>query len=420
MYQLATKEDFEIIDYDRDLTNLVFHFILTIILKIPFNPIYNPAYLCLYMRIAVDAGFLKTDETTGFFIKEIFFRLAKQHAEHQFIFLLSVPVNALPDLPGNVIPVIITPAPTNFILYKWWYDIKVPSALKRYKADVFVCTRGLCSLTSKIPQVLIVQNFAFLKYPAFFDKSSLLFYKKYTSRFLKKAAAIASFSDFTKKEIISTYAVPEQKITVINIAADSAYKPLDWEERERIKEQYAQGCEYFIFTGDRNSAKNLIHLLKAFSIFKKWQKTNMKLVITINSSGYKDQSEKLNSYKYKKEISLAENLSVQELAKVTAGAYAMIYPSLFEGFGLPVLEALLCEVPVITSAGSSMSEVAGEAGLYADPESPEEIAEQMKRIFKDEALRNKLISVGKERARAYSLDKTVAAAWLLIQQAVSK
>jgi glycosyltransferase involved in cell wall biosynthesis len=372
------------------------------------------------MRIAVDTKFLPANEVHDYFIKKLFCRLAKVHKDHQFIFFLDKPIDALPALPLNVTPVVITPEPTNFILYKWWYDVKVPSALKKHKADVFICTYGLCSLHTKIPQLLIVHNLSFLHDSVFFPKNSLSFYKKYTLQFLRTAAVIATFSDFVKKEISGKYAISQQQIIVIETAAPSSFKPLLWEEREKVKEQYAQGCEYFVLTGSIQPLNNLINLLKAFSIFKKWQKTNMKLVIAVKSEEYKAQSEKLKSYKYKNDIHLAENLSLAELAQLTAGAYAMIFTPLYEGFGQAVLEAMQCEVPVITSIESSMAEIAGDAALYADPAKPEEIAEQMKQIFKDEKLRNKLVAAGKERIKLYNWNKTIALTWQAIEKAVSR
>lgn len=373
------------------------------------------------MRIAVDARPLQADAISEYatFTREVMLRLATLFAEHQFIFLSDSPIDPLINLPANATAVTLTPKPTNLLLYKWWYDVKVFLALKKYKADVFICTSGLCSLTTPIPQVLVVHDLAFLRKLVFLE-GSLSFYRNFTHRFLKKAKIIATFSDFIKQEIISTYSIPAQKITVIGHAAGSAFKPLHWEEREKVKEQYAQGCEYFVFTGGLHPAKNLVNLLKAFSIFKKWQKTNMKLVVAMNPGEYEDQAEKLNSYKYKNEITLAKNLSRQELAQVTGGAYAMIFPSFYEGFGVAVLEAMQCEVPVITSANSSMAEIAGDAALYLNPGSPVELAEEMKRIFKDEQLRDKLITAGKERVKDYSWDKTIALTWQLIQQAVSK
>src|SRR4051794_40741941 len=199
------------------------------------------------MRIAVDAGFLQTTGSVSSFIKEIFLRLVNEHREHQFVFLLNRPANNLADLPGNVITVVITPAPAKFLLHKWWYEVKVPLALKRHKIDLLICTNAVCSLTTAIPQLLIIPNLSVLKYPHYFNKSTL-FQKKITRRFLSKAKEILSFSEFVRKEIIAKYAVEEKKITVVDIAAENIFKPLSWEEKEEVKEQYAQGFEYFAFT----------------------------------------------------------------------------------------------------------------------------------------------------------------------------
>ena len=371
------------------------------------------------MRIGVDARSFETSEVGDYFIKELFYQLAQNYTNHHFIFFSAKPADALGGLAENITQVVITPEPTSFLLYKWWYDIKISIALKKHKADIFIGTNGICCLTTKVPQLLIVQDLGFLQYPAFYPKNIRFFYKKFTPRFLKKAVSIAVFSDFIKKEITGKYAISAQKITVIDIAAKSSFTPLSWDEREKVKERYAQGCEYFVFTGGLNPQKNVINLLKAFSVFKKRQKTNMKLVIAGNVEKYKNEAEKINVYKYKNDISLTGDLSDSELASVTSAAYAMVFPSFSEASGLSVLEAMQCEVPVITTADSSMAEVAGDAALYANPSQPEEIAEQMKRIFKDEDLRNKLIVAGTERAKLFDLQKTTALTWQAIEKVVS-
>lgn len=371
------------------------------------------------MRIAVDGRFLHADAIFGHcvFTNNLVLHLIKQNNEHHFILLTDTGKTSLSNLPQNVTVVTISPKPTNILLYKWWYDIKLPLVLKKYKTDIFIGINGICSATTSIPQLMIWQDLTFLN--SSYGSKFSFFYKKSTSRFLKKAAVITVFSDFTKKEIIGKYAVSEEKIIVIGGAADNSFKPLPWEEKEKVKEQYAQGCEYFIFTGGYNSQENILILLKAFSVFKKWQKTNMKLVIAGNIEKNKKQAEKLNTYKYKNEVFFAGNLSAKEAARVTAAAYAAILPFDDEEFAMTVLEAMQCEVPVITSADSSMAEMAGDAALYADTAKPEEMPQQMKLIFKDEQLRNKLAAAAKERAKQYNWDKTIALTWQALEKAVS-
>ena len=126
----------------------------------------------------------------------------------------------------------------------------------------------------------------------------------------------------------------------------------------------------------------------------------------------------LKKYKFKEDVIMLGYLSEDELVKITASTYALVYPSLLEGFGVPVLEAMKCHVPVITSSGSSMEEIAKDAALYADPESFEEIAAKMMLVYKDENLRKELIEKGKVIADQFSWKRTAELLWQSILKAV--
>jgi glycosyltransferase involved in cell wall biosynthesis len=375
------------------------------------------------MRIAVNARFLASAQLEGYeyFTKEIFFRLAHQHPEHEFIFLFDRDIPGSLQLPSNVAAVVVKPAARHALGFRWWFDVKVPLALRRYKADVFVSPDGFCSLFTKVPQVLVVHDLAFLHYPKFIQKHQLYFYKRYTPKFLKKANIVATISQYSKQDIMKHYNLAESKIINVGSAAKEIFKPIDSQQREIVKEQYAGGNEYFVFVGGMHPRKNLLNLLKAFSIFKKWQKTNMKLVVAGRKSWmYEDTLEKLKTYKYRNEVIMLDYLPEDELAKVVAAAYALVYPSFFEGFGVPILEAMQCDVPVLTSSSGSMPAIGADAALYADPSSPQEIADNMKRIFKDEKLRSELIEKGRERAAVYSWNRTAELMWSAIEKAVNK
>jgi glycosyltransferase involved in cell wall biosynthesis len=130
--------------------------------------------------------------------------------------------------------------------------------------------------------------------------------------------------------------------------------------------------------------------------------------------------EKLNSYKYRGEIVVLSDLSAAQRAEVIGGSYAVVFFSAYEGFAHAVVEAMNCEVPIITCANTSISEIAGEAALYANAADPVDIAEQMKRMYKDEPLRNRLIEAGKARGAKYNWNTTAQLLWEVIEQAVSK
>jgi glycosyltransferase involved in cell wall biosynthesis len=375
------------------------------------------------MRIAVDTRLFHTDTPTPLieFTEELLVRLAALHPDNQFIFLFDSTATFASKLPANVTPVTIHPRPASFILLKWWYDIKLPFALKKHKADLFIGTYGLCSLNTRVPQVLIVANHLLSNKVAFPFKGVYSFHKMYIKRFVKRARKVVTLSVFVRDELADLYRLNKLSITTVEGCVSDVFKPVGWEQRERIKEKYADGCEYFLFSLNRATSPNLLPVLKAFSLFKKWQKSNMKLVIVRSTVGMiQKELEQLSSYKYRASVAIVENLAEAEMAELMAGSYCMIYPAIYDGFPVAVLEAIACEVPIITNGKSSMSEMAGEAALYAHPNEHEKLAEQMKRIFKDEQLRNGLVSAAKARSMQYNWDKSTAAFWSVIEQVVSQ
>ena len=366
------------------------------------------------MIIAVNTRFLLPDYLEGYgnFLYETFTRITRNNPSHQFIFIFDRPFDEKFIWDKNILAVVAGPPARHPLLWKWWYDIKIPMVLKKYKPDVFVSCDGFCSLRTRVPQCLVVHDLAFLHYPAGIKRSHLHFYKKYTPQFLKKAERIATVSAFSREDMIKQYAVPAEKIDIIPNGVNEYFRPLHDAGRREVKNKYTEGKEYFLYTGSIHPRKNLINLLKAFSIFKKRQQSGMKLVLTGRLAWkYESFLNSLESYKYREDVLMTGYLPTKELVRVMGAAYVFVYPSLWEGFGMPVTEAMRCEVPVITSSGSAMSEIAGEAALYADPQDPGSIAEKMMLIYKDENLRKDLIVKGREAVAYYNWDKTAALLW---------
>jgi len=369
------------------------------------------------MRIAVNAIFLQDNKLEGYghYVKEIFSRITLKHPEHEFIFVFDRPYDTKFIFGPNITPIIVSPPARHALAFKYWYDVKAPLALRPFKPDIWVQPYGFCSLTSKIPQVLIIHDLAFRHYPKFIAWHHRWYYQHYTKKFLQKAKSVVTVSDYSKQDTIQQYKLADKKIDIVYGAAKKDFVPLSWHEKEQVKEGFADGREYFLFTGGIHPRKNLMNLLKAFSLFKKWQHSNMKLLVAGRLAWQYDEiTEKLKTYKYRDDVVLLGYLPDEQLARITAAAYALVYPSFFEGFGLPIIEAMQCELPVITSNTGSMPETGGEAALYADPNDPEAIAKQMLRIYKDETLRERLITAGKIQAAKFSWDKAADQLWQII------
>jgi glycosyltransferase involved in cell wall biosynthesis len=369
------------------------------------------------MRIAVNTRLLLQGklEGIGWFSKETLSRIVKNHPEHEFIFFFDRPYSEEFVFAPNVTPVVVPPQARHPFLYITWTEVSIPRMLRKYKADVYFSPEGLGSLRTKVPTCITIHDLAFLHYPAFIDKLHRWHYHRYQPKFAHKAKQIIAVSEFTKKDIVDKYQINPDKISVVYNGAQSAYKPLGYEEKKAIKEQYTDGKEYFIFTSAIHPRKNVVNLLKAFVQFKRRQKCGMKLMIVGRMAWDTDEIEKAKRLMpFKEDVIWTGYLDVKELAKVTAAAYAMVYPSLFEGFGIPIVEAMQCGVPVITSTTSSMPEVGGAAALLADPEKPEDIAEKMGMVYKDERLRAQLSVAAQAQAQQFSWDKSAEALWEVI------
>jgi glycosyltransferase involved in cell wall biosynthesis len=375
------------------------------------------------MRIAVNAIFLQTSQLEGYghYAHEVFSRLAKQHPEHEFLFLFDRAFDQKFVSAQNITPLVVSPKARHPLAFKYWYDVAAPLALRNKQVDVWVQPYGFTSLATRTPQVLLVHDLAFLHYPQFVPWYHRRYYQWFTPRFLKKAKSVVTVSDYTRQDILNHYQLPAEKIHVVKGAARQCFAPISWQEKEQVKDGYADGMEYFLFTGGIHPRKNLLNLLKAFSLFKKWQHSNMKLLVAGRLAWqYDDVLTRLKTYKYRNDVVLLDYVPEEQLAKLTAAAYALVYPSFFEGFGLPIVEAMQSEVPVITSNTSSMPEIGGDAVLYADPTDPEAIAKQMLNLYRDEASRARLITAGKEQAARFSWDTAAAQLWEVILAAAAK
>ncbi|MBS1783102.1 MAG: glycosyltransferase family 4 protein [Bacteroidetes bacterium] len=366
------------------------------------------------MRIAVNTRLLLKGklEGIGWYTHETLKRIVSQHPEHEFIFFFDRPFDPSFIFAPNVRPVIVGPQARHPILFYTWFEISLPLLLRKYKVDIFLSQDGMMSLRTKVPTCLVMHDLAFEHFSDHIKSSHKFFYRKFSPLYAQKAKRIVTVSAFSKADIAQRYNVSPEKIDVSYNGAHSEYKPLTWDEREDVKRQYADGCEYFMYAGSLHPRKNILNLLKAFISFKKRQRSNMKLVLVGRLAWKFEEIEEMReTMPFKDDVKWTGYLNVAELAKVMGGAYALTYVSFFEGFGIPILEALQCHVPVIISNTSSMPEVGGEAALMVNPNDVDDIAAKMEQIYKDENLRAQLISAAPTQVAKFNWDQTAAVLW---------
>jgi glycosyltransferase involved in cell wall biosynthesis len=286
------------------------------------------------------------------------------------------------------------------------------------KADVFVSLDGICSLRTKVPQCLLVPDLGFLSHPEAYKKSHWQFYKKHTPGFLKKANALVAVSQAEKIDIINAYHVDSQKITVVGPAAREGYHPVAFEQQMVVKEKYTGGKEYFIGV-DVAGSKNLINLLKAFSFFKKRQRSGMKLLLVTRGEGKKQEFlQLLQTYKHREDVVVINETKEEEVVQLLASAYALVHLSSLGILGTSFLDAMKCDVPVLSSNKAWEQELGEDAALYFRAEDPADIGDKLMLMYKDESLRKNLIEKGRMVSEKHSWQQAAGLMWEAIGKAV--
>lgn len=346
------------------------------------------------MIIAVNSTHFISLSGSNFFYNYLR-EFASCQPEHQFIFITATPPAKQQVFSKNISWVVSAPKAENALMWKLWLNYTLPAIARKHKASLLIHTGGVCSLRTRLQQSLFIGDLSFLSFPQYFSKSQVRFLKNNMPAFLNKAQLVVTASDFIAKELTGRYALENDKIRAAGLQAGKLYTPADWKTKEDVKDKFADGKEYFLFSGEIHPRHNLTNLLKAFSFFKKRQKSNMQLLIAVkNIAAGELFIESLKSYKYRDEVKLLTGLPKEEEANIMAAAYVFVYPSQYEGMGLPVMQAMQCGVPVITSSTGALPGITGNLALYVNPDSFEDIADKMMQVFKDETRRNELIELG--------------------------
>lgn len=366
------------------------------------------------MKIAINTRFLLKDhlEGIGWFTWEVAKKLAVDHPEHSFLFLFDRPFDPTFIPAKNVKAIVVHPPARHAVLWWWWFEIAIPRVLKQHEVDVFLSPDSYCSLRTRVPTVMVCHDIAYCHYPQQVPFHGRVYYRHFIPKYLKRAERIISVSEFTKQDILAHYAIPAEKIAVACNGVRAIFRVLSTAEKQAIKDQFSNGEEYFFYLGSVHPRKNVARLIEAFDRFKTLTKAPTQLLIAGRlawQTGAIQQA--LATSQHRKDIHLLGYLDDQELAKVLGAAMALTYPSLFEGFGVPLLEAMYAEVAMLTSNTSSLPEVAGQAAILVDPTQVSALAEGMIKLYTSPDTRMRLIQEGRSQRQKFSWKKAAAIIW---------
>lgn len=360
------------------------------------------------LKIAINTRFLLKNklEGMGWFTYEVVRHIVQKHPEHEFIFFFDRPFDKEFLFDENVKPVVLFPPARHPFLWVWWFEWSVARALKKYKPDVFLSTDNFLTLRTNVPTVLVTHDIAHHHFPQQIGFLVRKYYQYFVPKFNRKAKRIVAVSEFTKKDVVNAYQISPEKIAVACNGCRERFRPLSEKEKTAIKAKFASGKDYFFYVGAIHPRKNVVRLIAAFDEFKKATSSPMKLLLAGRMAWQTGAvSEILEKVNCKADIVFLGYLDTEDLPKLTGAALASTYVSLFEGFGIPILEAMYCDVPVLTSTISSMPEVAGEAAVLVNPNKMEAIANGMKLLYENADLRKELIEKGRIQRQKFTWER---------------
>jgi glycosyltransferase involved in cell wall biosynthesis len=327
---------------------------------------------------------------SGNFLQEMVLALAREYSDHSFIFLAHKSLRKIGDLPYN-----FSIYYTNMNASKWlgkqlWYKYILPKVLKKLKSDLFVTADNRYLKKYDIPSCLFLMHAGEL-----LEQDSPLKNDGTRKKFvyaIQQATKVITFSVKDRTLLQAQPNMPASKVKFIFPRERDIYE-LRWTDKEMSKVDFAAGVEYFAFAGDLHERYNLLGLLKAFALFKKWQQSNMQLVIAGSKTPWTAEfTEKLSSFRYRKDVNLLINPSKEKIQKIIGGAYAFVYPATYDHFPINILHSMQAAIPVISTSFPVCQEWCGDAILYPDTNDPADLAKSMQLLYKDERYRSELIT----------------------------
>lgn len=352
-------------------------------------------------------------EGFGNYSYELVRRITKNHPEQRFVLFFDRAVDPKFEFTSNVQTVVLYPPTRHPFLWILWFEWSLKRALKRHHIDVLWSPDGFCSLRSSVPQIATIHDLNFEQYPKDLPWLVSRYFRFFFPKFARKAQRILTVSNFSKQDIIQKYGISSTKISVVYNGISDEFRELTFEEVTKTRQQYTNGKPYFLFVGSLHPRKNIQRLVQAFSEFSRVN-SEIDLVIVGNAM-WKQEAFNL-SKETKDRVHFLGHLSATELSLVTGSAFALSYVPYFEGFGIPLVEAMRCGVPIISADTSCLPEIAGDAAIYCDPFSIGNIAEKMNELANDVTLHLCLSKNALSRSGQFSWDKAAEEVWDVLSE----
>lgn len=286
---------------------------------------------------------------------------------------------------------------------------QIPGIVRKHKLDVVHDPNGITPLafgTGRAASVTTVHDVIPFSFPGVSTTLDTLIYKRWLPFALRRMTGILTVSHASKADIIKYMHSPAEKIHVIHGGVDESYQPAEAADIERVREKYNLPTPYLLYVGSVEERKNLKRILEAYVTLKQNGLPQQMVIVGPQKWKYHEIMEAVNANNVADTVHFTGYVEDEDLPIIYSGADVFVYPSLYEGFGLPPLEAMAAGVPVITSNVSSLPEVVGDAGMAIDPYDVGALADAMQQLLTDEGLRATFREKGLERAKSFSWQRS--------------
>jgi len=295
---------------------------------------------------------------------------------------------------------------------KGWSQFRLSFEFLKFKPDVFFAPGQLVPIITPPNTITMIHDSAFKAYPQVYNFWGRQYLKLMNLLIIKKSKLILTSTEFNRQELIKFYGKNiSKKIIVIPLAFNNEKFTTSNLPSAEILEKYKISKPYIISIGRLETKKNAKRIIESFNILKKEYPDLSLVLIGKPGVGYAEILEAWRNSLYQKDIILSGWVKEPDIVVLLSGAEVFVFPSLYEGFGIPILEALAVGVPIVASRGTSLEEVGGESGIYADPQDIADIADKIKSLLKSSSFREQKINMGWERSKEFSWEKTVRETW---------
>jgi glycosyltransferase involved in cell wall biosynthesis len=352
-------------------------------------------------------------EGFGNYSFELVRRITKNQPEQRFVLFFDRAVDPKFEFTSNVQTVVLYPPTRHPLLWMLWFELSLRRAMKKYRIDLLWSPDGFCSLSSSVPQIATIHDLNFEHYPQDLPWLVSRYFRFFFPKFARKAKRILTVSDFSKQDIIQTYGISSTKISSVYNGISDEFRELRMEEVTATRLQYTNGKPYFLFVGSLHPRKNVQRLVQAFSAFCL---VNFEIdLVIVGNAMWKQEVFQLTD-ETKKRVHFLGHLTTIELSRVTGAAFALSYVPYFEGFGIPLVEAMRCGVPIISADASCLPEIAGNAAIYCNPFSVMDITDKMSELAGKPALHSSLSKNALSRSTQFSWDKSAEDVWKVLME----